>query len=93
MISDLKTDKKVVGVKQSRKAVAGGNAAEAFIAGGLRGKYQDGFCRTLQAVQRAPACRPDDDGTGGRLRHSGGSCGGRAAQVKAIADGNTRPRR
>ena len=32
MISDLKTDKKVVGVKQSRKAVAGGNAAEAFIA-------------------------------------------------------------
>lgn len=33
MIANLKTGKKVVGVKQSQKAVTGGNAVAAFVAG------------------------------------------------------------
>lgn len=43
MISDLTTGKKVVGVKQSRKAVTGGNAAEGFIAEDCEEKIKADF--------------------------------------------------
>jgi large subunit ribosomal protein L7A len=43
MLAELKTGNKVVGIKQSQRAVAGGNAAEAFVAGDCDARIRAAF--------------------------------------------------
>ncbi|MEA5038667.1 MAG: ribosomal L7Ae/L30e/S12e/Gadd45 family protein [Clostridiaceae bacterium] len=51
MITDLKTGKKVVGVKQSGKAVASGKAAEAFLAENCEMCIRDSFTELCEKYQ------------------------------------------
>lgn len=91
MLTELKQGSKVVGVKQTKRAVNDGKAARVFLA-------EDADPRVTAPVEALCAEKPDsggagspDEGTGLRMRYRRAQRGGRAAALILAKRNNFHP--